>query len=67
MYCFGRTQSPGNICIGFNVTFKFDQNLLQNIFVENGCTERFLSSPSVGRIVNVFQLVFINCKELVFQ
>lgn len=73
MYHFRRIQSPGSISAGFNVTFKFDQNLLQNVswqikantLFENGCTECFSSSFSVGCLDS--QLVFTNFKELGFS
>lgn len=52
---FRRTQSPANTCTDFSLTFKFDQNLLQNvsfeikanIFLENGCTGSFVEASTL--------------------
>lgn len=52
---FKKIQSQ-NLAVGFNVTSKFDKNLLQNvslqsranIFFENNCTVSFLLSFMLG-------------------
>lgn len=75
MYHFRTTQSPRNICTGFDVGFKCDLNLLQNVFFQikasiffaSGHSEKFFTKLQLwiyGQSV-VFDYS-INFKELEF-
>lgn len=74
MYHFRTTQSPRNICTGFDIGFKCDPNLLQNVFFQikasvffaSGHSRKVFYQASALDIwtVSGFRLLFINFKEL---
>lgn len=69
MYNFRRIQSQ-NLAIGFNVTPKFDKSS-PKCFLAKQIFSLKITAPTVfielQHIVNGFQLIFTNFKELLFQ